>query len=127
MNFRKLKETVAAFRTRSPKPTIQDEIDEYAKAIQESLSGEAPKKIVRLGVYIAAVLPSSLLIAAILERLTRFEGAMLGAAGILVGGVIASLITHFHDSIMNRIPFHKLNPFFGNKLDETIEAFKKSR
>ena len=126
MYFTKIKETVAAFRTPRVGRTMQDEIDEHAQMMQESVSGKTPKIIVRFGVYVAAVLPSSVLIAAILEKLTRFDGAKLGATGILVGGLVAFLIKSFHDDLITRIPFHKLNPFFGNKLDETIAALRNS-
>jgi hypothetical protein len=125
--FTKIRETIQAFTTPPHIPTKEEQMAAYERAVRESSAGTGRGKLnatVRLGVFFAVLVPTAMLLSQILHRLTHFQGEALGTLGIIVGVAIAWLITSLHSDIMNRIPFHKLNPFFGNKIEETIMAFR---
>jgi hypothetical protein len=126
MFFNKIKQTISVLRTRPPKRTIQDVIDAHGIVLHESISGHTPAKIVRIGVYLAVALPSSILISEILYHLTNLSAKETGALGVLTGILMGFSIRWIHDQILDRVPFHKLNPYFGSKIEETISALKKS-
>lgn len=124
MPFTKIRETIAAFTTPTRIPSMEEQIEAYGKSLQEACSGRGKlKTTVRLGVYFAVLVPTAMLLSQLLHRLTHFQGEALGTLGIIVGVVIAWTLASLHNDIMRRIPFYKLNPFFGNKIEETISAF----
>lgn len=128
MPFTKIRETIAAFTAPRPMPNAQEDMQKqmmaYENGVREACSGPGKlKTAIRLGVYFAVLVPTAMLLSQILHQLTRFQGETLGTLGIIVGAVIAYTIASLHNEIMGRIPFHRLNPFFGNKIEETIRAF----
>ena len=127
MLFTKIRQTIAALKTPPAKRTIQNEIDEHGKVLEESMSGKTPQKVVTLGVYLVVIIPSSFLIIEILHRLTQVNEKALGVIGIIVALASRFIMNWFHDELIGRIPLHKFSPYFGSKIDETISAFKKSR
>ncbi len=123
----KINEVVAAFRETSfPDPTMQEQIDAHGEELQrrfEEAHNKPAAKVIRGGVFLVAVIPTSMLIAAMLARL-KLPVATYGAIGILLGGMVGWLMGSLHEELLRKIPFHKLNPFFGNKIDETIATLR---
>lgn len=126
MFFTKIRETIAAFTTPQPIPTIEEQTQAYGRRVREASSGEKPIPApVRFGVYLAVMIPSALVLSHILHQFTEVKAETFGAIGIMIGFIIAWAIQVAHDSVMRNIPFYKLNPLFGSKIEETIAAFKK--
>ena len=77
------------------------------------------------------MLPSSVLLGQMIHQWTRiFDHGPDGwdiSVGILVGVGIGVAADRFKESLLQRIPFYKLNAYFGNKLDETIIALRKRK
>jgi len=123
--FTKIRETVEAFRYKSDEPTIQDQIDRHATFMNEAISGRVVEEAVNLGVRMAVVLPSSWLLLDVLHQLTKYDYKTLGITGIGVAYLVNKANDMFQNSLVRNLPLHKLNPYFGNKLQETALAFRK--
>jgi hypothetical protein len=127
MAFTKINETIAAFRTPRVKRTIYDEINEHAEFMRDSALGKVSENVARIGVYIGIVLPFSYIIIVILERLMSVTQTSIGIIGVLMGLLWGTSLRIIHQLIFQKIPFHRLNPFFGQKIEETIVAFRKPK
>jgi hypothetical protein len=123
--FNKLKQTVAALKRNVVEPMPHEKAEAYGLEFHRSASNEKPVRIVRTGVVVAIVIPSAFLLTAILHQLTSLTGKNLGALSILVGFGLGYAINKLENVFVERVPFHKLNPFFGSKLEETIAALRK--
>ncbi len=128
MAFNKIRETYLALTTPKRTVTIDEQIQAYSERLREASSGEkVAKASIRLGVYFLIVIPTAFMVFHILHQLTSFKNEMVGAIGITLAFFVGMAIQYVHDNMMKYIPFHKLNPLFGSKLDETIAAFKKQQ
>ena len=125
MLFTKIRETIGAFTAPQRTPSKEEQMEAYERSVREASSGvKKLKATVRIGVYIAVLIPTAMLLSQILHQVTHYKDESLGTLGIIVGFLIAWAIGAIHREVLDRIPFHKFNPFFGNKIEETIRAFK---
>ena len=141
--FRHIREAIDAFRPRDGRagfvryalPPIPYE---HIEAVHEQTLGahrhekrETPRP--NLAVLIVVILPISLTIGMLLARLTESAFPTTVSMQHNLGSVFASLVaivlSYLSDGIegviYDRIPFGRLNPFFGRKIAESVEALKK--
>lgn len=131
MAFRKIRETIETFKVAHP--SREEVLKKYEQELQARAEGQKPAAtsvdpVVQLVVTIALVLPLSILF-------TNLFGAAVHTETRISGIVIAILLTYALDSARNKIgralfeilPMHKLNPYFGSKLEETIQSFLSPR
>ena len=116
--FVRIKESYYSFKTPIRKPTIQDQLDNHKKEIDERYRGREKK--VRSGVILIIVLPLFFTFTHVLTKLTSISELV----SIFIGGFVGYLIAEFGDRIFKYIPFYKLNPYFGNKIEEAIKSLK---
>lgn len=127
MAFSKIRQTIAALKAPPPPElTIQEQIDAYGQDLRQRASGVRPQELMRYGVYFVILVPSSYLIINILHKLLHVSEQTVGAIGILLGALAGMSIQKIHDEIVRRVPFQKLNPYFGSKIEQTIVAFRRS-
>jgi len=134
--FRKIQEAISAFRPRelpSRDGLTAEQIHESHQRMLESHRHERPE-IPRpnLGVVIAVILPASWFLALLMSQLVHsafpVSANVQGLASIF-SALFAILLSYFsgaiEGTIRERIPFGRLNPYFGRKLAESAAAFKK--
>ncbi len=122
MAFRKIRETVAALQSK-PTPTLTA----YEQELKSRFEAKAPANIaVNLGVRLAVVIPALLLLNALLSQVFHVSTETTGMLSVVLAYVIAVIHPKIIDGLFGPIPFHKLNPYFGSKLEETIAAFRRS-
>jgi hypothetical protein len=129
--FRKAREVIEAFRWSAPPPTVEDEIEHYGRSLDERLHGGAEETASAV-VLIGIVIPISIALGSLLAALAKAWkiGPPDGAGdadkyvSVFVGVILAYVIGHLHRRIVRWLPFHKLNPYFGSKIQETIRALK---
>lgn len=123
--FKKITETIAAFKSKKPEPPKKYPHSEKDQYTMKFMDYPPPKRAVNLVVSLAILLPSVLLFNYLLRSFA--ESCNVG----VVTGIGAIFLTMTYETLRQRlfaiIPFYKLNPYFGNKLDETINAFRRKR
>jgi len=117
MAFTKIKETIEAFRYPPAEMTVQEKIDKYHQELDARIHGKQPAKAISFAVLIAAVIPVSIFIG-------RMISELLDVSDMKSTAVVAVILGYFGNELFERIPFHKLNPYFGSKIQDTINAFK---
>jgi len=124
MAFTKIKETVAAFESDSPDFSRKEHLSKASTKIKKLQSGrEKPNKAVNIGVYVFIVLPCIFLLYLLWNNL--FPKVSSVALTVISSSVLTYIYSHFEAEIFNKIPFYKLNPYVGNTLEETVDAFRK--
>ncbi|MFQ5898232.1 MAG: hypothetical protein ACE5JN_08290 [Candidatus Methylomirabilia bacterium] len=127
MAFRKIRETVEAFRTA---PFTHDEkLDQYEQELRSRFEKKEPANTaINIAVLVVVVLPCSYLLALLLSKVFSLS---TDVGGIVTSMVLTYLLFAAHgrlfDKLQEVIPFYKLNPYFGSKLEETIAAFRRER
>ena len=119
--FTKIKQTYHSFKTPPRKTTLQDQLNDHRRGLENRYWSE--KTHVRPGVTFGIVIPLAVLFTYILTKLISIEGY----ASLLITGFAVYLIAELKDRIFGIIPFYKLNPFFGNKIDNTLRSLFASR
>jgi len=128
MAFKKIRETIAAFRNRgtTQAATISTRTD---SAVIKKAENYAVDFILLVGL----VYPISIITVSLLHRLIDIEIEGFDTyTSTIVGIYLAFLIGRYHDKIVacftTLIPIavikEKLDPYFGSKLSETLHAFK---
>ena len=124
-NFRKIKETIAAFKAKRPKPPedrLDSGKDQYTiKIMQHPPSNKAVNLVVLLIVLLRCVWIFNYILHSFTQSCNLVTTTGLGAI------VLTLAYDRLRKKLFAAIPFYKLNPYFGDKLEETINAFRKSR
>jgi len=124
MAFRKIKETIQAFR--GAPPSVGEQLDLYeqelrARVFDRDKGKEKPNLAVILIALFIVVLPLASLLGGVAHSLLKFDEKI---ASITVSIILTYILESMRERIVNAIPFHKLNPYFGSKIEETIAAFR---
>lgn len=128
MAFKKIKETIAAFKT--PLPTHDDTMEWYRDSVVRRIEGHKADYDVALKIafFIVIILPAAIAIGNISAKIFAFESASKYIS-TTVGIILAFIAGKFYEEITSLIekwiPIHKLDPYFGSKIRETIRAFQK--
>lgn len=120
--FNKIRETYTSLSHSEPQRSINDEINAHHELMQEAIKGEVAKNVVNVGVTLIVIVSSSWLILEVIHTITKINYQTLGVGGIALGFLINKIHEMMQGQIM-RMPLHKLNSVFGNKINETISAF----
>lgn len=116
--FTRIKESYYSFKTPVRKPTIQNKLDDHKNELDDRYHGK--KITVRPGVRIIVVLPLMLTFTYILTELTSLGGL----ASVFIAGFVGYLISELGDRIFKHVPFYRLNPYFGNRIEEAAKSLK---
>ena|SRR5271165_1333371 len=119
MVFENIKETVSAFQGQQGGNHLSEiergPVDRPRLAV-----------ILAIGAPIAFIVGYAfnwLLIVALGPTALHLHGILGRYFDIIVSITLSFIMTRANWELVRRIPIHKLNPYFGRKLDETIGAF----
>jgi hypothetical protein len=124
MFLNKIRETVDALKYKAPQSNIQDQMEKYHTELNEKIFDNVAKNVVNLGVRLIVAITGSWLILTVIHTTTSVDYKLLGVGGIAVSYAFSQIHGFLFERIQ-QMPMHKLNPYFGNKIEETILAFKK--
>ena len=124
MAFRKIKETIQAFR--GAPPSLGEQLDLYeqelrARVFDRDKGKEKPNLAVILIALFIVVLPLASFLAGVAHSFLKVDEKI---TAIIISVSVTYILDSARDRIMAAIPFQKLNPYFGSKIEETIGAFR---
>jgi hypothetical protein len=126
--FKKIRETIIAFKPKR-KTGSDYQMPDYSTRFTQT----TPNTTINKGIIIMIIFPILWLFNYIIESFLRSCGTATTTG--LSAIILTAIYAFFHDRIRNKvfqkifqtIPFYKLNPYFGNKIEETIQAYKKTK
>jgi hypothetical protein len=123
--FKKIRETIAALKSKKTKPPKNYPHSEKNQYSMKFMDHPPSKKAVNFVVMLVILLPCVWLFNYLLRSFA--ESCNVGA----ITGIGAIFLTVAYETLREKlftiIPFYKLNPYFGSKLDETINALRKKK
>ncbi len=130
MAFTKIRETVAAFRSRPAHLTFEDKRRaQHAMQARRAKQEQPPTRsllIARVVALAVVVLPVSIGVSKLLHGLLNLN---LEAVGIITSMILTYAISTLHGAFINRIVAlirpHELSWYFGSKLEETSAALRR--
>ncbi len=127
MAFRRIKKTIEAFQHKPP-PPIQDQLDLYEQGLRQKVysenKAERPNLVVKIGGALVVILPLSYFMSGTLGAYFKFDEKI---TAIVISLILMWIATDLQDRILDIVPFHKLNLYFGSKIEATIAAFRSKR
>ncbi len=125
MAFYKIRETVAAFQSK-PASTLDQTLAAYEQELRARVEPKPPvNSAVNIGVQLAVLIPVVILVNASLSKVFHASTEMNTVLTTLLAYAFAKLHSKVKSVLMECVPFYKLNPYFGSKLEETIAAFRQ--
>ena len=134
MPFRKIRETIQAFSAPANSDNLHAQIAAHRVDLHRQTHPVEEDTRPNVAVAVLAVIGSAAF-AIFLEHWTRSISLPMAAStntvlhvlAVAAGCLVAYLIGRVEGTFHHSIPIHKLNPFFGSKLNETIAAFRQRR
>lgn len=127
MAFNKIKETIAAFEPEPSDLNRSVHISKKTSELQRLQSGKKEKvhKAISVGVFIFVILPCIYLFTKLFRAL--FPELENTISAVIISSILAYSYSYFHDQLFLKIPFYKMNPYIGTKIEETIKALRREK